>query len=71
MRWLREDTQLGKWLIPGGTAVLPNIYATHRRKDIYGEDALEYNPDRWTLPNGKPRAFKPSEFMPFGGGRRA
>lgn len=71
IRWLRQDTALGKWLIPGGAAVLPNIYSTHRRKDIYGSDALEYNPDRWTLPNGKPRAFKPSEFMPFGGGRRA
>lgn len=71
IRWLRQDTQLGKWLIPAGAAVLPNIYSTHRRKDIYGEDALEYNPDRWTRPDGKPRAFKPNEFMPFGGGRRA
>lgn len=71
IRWLRQDTQLGKWLIPAGTAVLPNIYATHRRKDVYGDDALDYNPNRWYKPDGSPRAFKPNEFMPFGGGRRA
>lgn len=71
IRWLTEDTQIGDWLIPAGTAVLPNIYATHRRKDIYGEDALEFNPDRWLTKTGGTRAFKPHEFMPFGGGRRA
>lgn len=71
VRWLREDTKLGDWVIPGGTAVLPNIYATHRRKDIYGEDALEYNPDRWLTRTGGNRSYKPYEFMPFGGGRRA
>lgn len=71
IRWLTEDTKIGDWLIPAGTAVLPNIYATHRRKDIYGEDALEFNPDRWITKSGGTRAYKPYEFMPFGGGRRA
>lgn len=71
IRWLRHDTQIGRWMIPGGTAVLPNIYSTHRRQDIFGDDALEYNPNRWYKPDGSPRAFKPNEFMPFGGGRRA
>ena len=71
IRWLREDTQIGDWLIPGGTAVLPNIYSTHRRKDIYGEDALEFNPDRWITKTGGQKSFRPNQFMPFGGGRRA
>lgn len=71
VRWLTEDTKIGDWVIPGGWAVLPNIYATHRRKDIYGEDALEFNPDRWLLKGGGTRSYKPYEFMPFGGGRRA
>ncbi|MDX1694129.1 MAG: cytochrome P450 [Ketobacteraceae bacterium] len=71
VRWLTEETRIGDWTIPAGVAVLPNIYATHRRKDIYGEDALEFNPDRWLLDSGGTRAFKPYEFMPFGGGRRA
>lgn len=69
IRWLRYDTQIGDWTLPAGTAILPNIYLTQRRKDIYGEDALEYKPERW-IQDGLKR-FKPTEFMPFGGGRRA
>ncbi|MCG8311615.1 MAG: cytochrome P450 [Pseudomonadales bacterium] len=67
IRWLRHDTQLGDWLIPGGTAVLPNIYLTQRKKEVFGEDATQYRPERWL--EGK--KFAPHEFFPFGGGRRA
>ena len=67
IRWLRYDTKLGDRVIPAGTAVLPNIYLTQRKKEIFGEDALEYRPERW-LEGAK---FAPYEFMPFGGGRRA
>ncbi len=68
IRWLRHDTQIGDWMIPAGTAVLPNIYLTHRREDIYGEDVLDFKPERWLGGAKKP---KPTEFLPFGGGRRA
>lgn len=68
IRWLRHDTQLGNLYLPAGTAVLPNVFLTHRDKKIYGADALEYRPERW-LEDGK--RFGPSEFLPFGGGRRA
>ncbi len=68
IRWLRQDTQLGHLFLPAGTAVLPNIYLTQRDKKIFGPDALEYRPERW-LEDGK--KFGPSEFLPFGGGRRA
>ncbi|MEZ5507615.1 MAG: cytochrome P450 [Gammaproteobacteria bacterium] len=67
IRWLRYDTQLGDYLLPAGTAVLPNIYLTHRDPAIYGPDVLEYKPERWL----EGRRFAPSEFLPFGGGRRA
>jgi cytochrome P450 len=67
IRWLRYDTQLGPHLIPAGTAVLPNIYLTQRDPAIFGPDATEYKPERWL----EGRKFAPSEFMPFGGGRRA
>lgn len=67
IRWLRYDTQLGDWYLPAGTAVLPNIYLTHRDPAIYGPDVLEYKPERWL----EGRKFAPSEFLPFGGGRRA
>jgi len=67
IRWLKQDTQLGVYLLPAGSAILPNIYLTQRSKEIYGEDALEYRPERWLEGN----KYSPTEFMPFGGGRRA
>lgn len=68
VRWLTQDTQLGKWFLPAGTCVAPCMYMTQRRKDIFGEDAHEYRPERWLDGSCKPH---PWEFFPFGGGRRA
>ena len=68
VRWLNKDTRLGKWYLPAGTCVAPCMYMTQRRKDVFGEDALEYRPERWLDGSCKPR---PWEFFPFGGGRRA
>jgi len=68
VRWLTKDKKLGKWLMPAGTCVSPCMYLTQRRKDIYGEHALEFRPERWLDGSCKP---KPWEFFPFGGGRRA
>lgn len=33
-----------------GQQVQWNVYAMHRRKDMWGEDALEYKPERWADP---------------------
>ncbi|TCD61203.1 cytochrome P450-dit2 [Steccherinum ochraceum] len=33
-----------------GTGVTFSIYGYHRSKDIWGEDALEWKPDRWLVP---------------------
>jgi cytochrome P450 len=50
--------------IPKGGTVAYSTYSMHRRKDLYGEDAEEYNPDRWeTLRVGW-------EYLPFNGGPR-
>ena len=47
-----------------GEEVMYNVRLMHRRKDIWGEDAEEFNPDRW-------KGLKCGwEYLPFSGGPR-
>jgi cytochrome P450 len=47
-----------------GTVVALNLYSLHHDKDIWGDDAFEFNPYRW---EGKKPMW---EFVPFIGGPR-
>ena len=49
-----------------GDIVRTSFYALHRRKDIYGENAADFHPERWE--SLKP---PPWSFLPCGGGPRA
>ncbi|KAK5132091.1 hypothetical protein LTR08_000341 [Meristemomyces frigidus] len=53
-----------------GQQVLWNIYAMHRRKDLWGEDALEYKPERWEDPKRSRLLGGGWLFTPFSGGPR-
>ena len=33
--------------IPAGATVNYSVYSMHRRKDLFGEDADEFKPERW------------------------
>lgn len=47
-----------------GSRVAYTVYAMHRRKDIFGDDADEFNPDRW-------ETVRPGwAYLPFNGGPR-
>jgi cytochrome P450 len=46
------------------TEVVYSVYAMHRRKDFWGEDADEFKPERW---NGRKSGW---EYLPFNGGPR-
>ncbi|KAL5356107.1 cytochrome P450 [Aspergillus floccosus] len=50
--------------VPKGQQVLYGSYALQRRKDIWGDDAEEFNPDRWI---GRKVTW---EYIPFNGGPR-
>ena len=52
--------------IRAGQLVVFSVYAMHRRKDIWGEDALEFRPGRWEEKGGQ----APWAFLPFLGGPR-
>ncbi|KAI9892832.1 MAG: hypothetical protein M1814_000991 [Vezdaea aestivalis] len=54
-------------LIPRGTGAGFSVYHMHRRKDLYGEDASEFRPERWE--NGALDRIGWG-FMPFHGGPR-
>jgi len=47
-----------------GTPIFYNVFAMHRREDIFGADANEYRPERWD-------GLRPGwGFLPFNGGPR-
>lgn len=48
-----------------GTTVAYSVYLTHRSKEYYGEDANEFNPERW----GNKVKYG-WEYLPFNGGPR-
>ncbi|KAI0178934.1 putative N-alkane-inducible cytochrome P450 [Hypoxylon sp. FL1284] len=50
--------------VPEGTQVLVPLYAMQHRKDLWGDDADEFRPERW-------ETHRPGwEFIPFGAGAR-
>ena len=53
-------------LVPKGTLVTYNLYAMHRRTDIYGQDANAFRPERWMEKDLRPRWG----YLPFNGGPR-
>jgi len=51
-------------LVKAGQQVNYQVYVMHRRKDLYGEDAEEFKPERW-------EKLRPSwQYLPFNGGPR-
>lgn len=50
--------------IKSGTQIIYQVWAMHRRKDFYGEDAEVFRPERW-------ETLRPGwQYLPFNGGPR-
>ncbi|CAK7233233.1 hypothetical protein SEUCBS140593_008533 [Sporothrix eucalyptigena] len=56
--------------LPKGTVVGLNPWVVHRDKRIFGEDADEWNPDRWLRPKDEQRAAMERSLLTFGAGHR-
>ncbi|KAI3552264.1 cytochrome P450 [Colletotrichum filicis] len=54
--------------VPAGTEVNFSTHVLHRRKDLWGEDADEFVPERWEAKRGSASAAW--HFVPFNGGPR-
>ncbi|MBE8986194.1 cytochrome P450 [Nostoc sp. LEGE 12450] len=63
-RVVQEPVELLGHSLEPGTVLLPSIYLTHQREDLYPQPK-EFQPERFLE-----RQFSPYEFLPFGGGVR-
>ncbi|KAF4628927.1 hypothetical protein G7Y89_g9221 [Cudoniella acicularis] len=52
--------------VPAGTNIAFHVTALHRRKDLWGDDAEEFRPERWEKIKGQGAWM----YQPFGGGPR-
>ncbi|MBE8999788.1 cytochrome P450 [Nostoc sp. LEGE 12447] len=63
-RVVQEPVELLGHPLEPGTVLLPSIYLTHQREDLYPQPN-EFQPERFVE-----RQFSPYEFLAFGGGAR-
>ncbi|MEH2348151.1 MAG: cytochrome P450 [Nostoc sp.] len=63
-RVVQEPLELLGHPLDAGTILIPSIYLTHHREDLYPQ-SKEFKPERFIE-----HQFSPYEFLPFGGGVR-
>ncbi|EFJ22986.1 hypothetical protein SELMODRAFT_416039 [Selaginella moellendorffii] len=63
-----QDTCVGDLYVPKGTTFWIPILALHQDKHLWGEDAHEFRPQRFS--QGVSRACKTYDFLPFSSGPR-
>ncbi|KAJ7514220.1 hypothetical protein O6H91_23G033700 [Diphasiastrum complanatum] len=68
-RCTNRDSKVGKYVVPKGTVLYLLLLATSHNKQLWGEDASNFNPERFS--GGIASASKhPLAFMPFSVGPR-
>lgn len=68
LRWCKKETKIRDCIIPRDTTVIVNLYTMHRREDVWGPTANEFNPDRFHSEEVKKR--NPHAYAPFSLGPR-
>ncbi|XP_042398781.1 cytochrome P450 86A8-like [Zingiber officinale] len=57
--------------VPAGSSITYSIYSAGRMKSVWGDDCLEYRPERWLSPDGKQfQPHDPFKFVAFNAGPR-
>uniref|UniRef100_A0A182VYA7 Cytochrome P450 n=1 Tax=Anopheles minimus TaxID=112268 RepID=A0A182VYA7_9DIPT len=65
-----ESVQLGDVVVPPGITLLMNIFTLQRNKELWGERADVFDPDRFDPSTYDARNHHPFSYIPFGGGPR-
>jgi cytochrome P450 len=65
VRVVTRETEVGGYTLPKGSIVLPAVALVQRAREHYGDDSLEFRPERFL--DGSP---PPYTWIPFGGGVR-
>ncbi|CAJ1978212.1 unnamed protein product [Sphenostylis stenocarpa] len=68
-RYLRKDTKLGDLTIPAGVELVVPVSMLHQEREYWGDDAGEFNPNRFSEGVSKATKGKLS-YLPFGWGPR-
>ncbi|KDP46411.1 hypothetical protein JCGZ_10251 [Jatropha curcas] len=56
--------------VPENMRILYSLYSMGRMKDIWGEDCLEFRPERWISEKGRIKHFPSYKFIAFNSGPR-
>lgn len=68
-RGVQEDTSIGEYLIPKGTAVVANVMAVHRNTELW-ENPDRFDPERFLTADGSELSKKPEHYIAFSLGKR-
>ncbi|PWA44605.1 cytochrome P450 [Artemisia annua] len=68
-RMIHEETKVGNITLPAGTHIQLNALLVHHDRDLWGDDAKEFNPERFSKGVSKATNGQAS-YIPFGAGPR-
>ena len=66
--WTHEEVELDGFTIPANSIIIPNISEVHHEAGVWGEDSLEFRPERLLGPGGE--FVKRAEVIPYSLGVR-
>ena len=61
----KDGRMISEIVVPRGTVVLGHFQASNSSKELWGEDAGEFRPERWLTPEGLPKKAQEVQGHPY------